>query len=98
MMSEVREWRMQEWLDERERELMMPVKLSGHPPTEYHIEKKAIIDAIRRAIEGPGVDKTSWWYKNCKAQRRKGAKICNSCPFRQQIESQEIGVKVKEGK
>jgi len=31
----------------------------------------------------------SWWYKNCRQQRRKGAKICNECPFKKWIEEQE---------
>ena len=39
--------------------------------------------------KGFEVDKTSWFYKNCKTQRRKGAKICGECPFRSFIESGE---------
>ena len=35
------------------------------------------------------VDKTSWFYKNCKRQRRNGAKICSECPFRKSIERGE---------
>lgn len=35
------------------------------------------------------IDTGAWFYKNCKIQRRKGAKICNSCPFRTLIEATE---------
>ena len=35
------------------------------------------------------VDMTSWFYKNCRTQRRRGAKICSECPFRAEIEKQE---------
>ena len=31
----------------------------------------------------------SWWYKNCRRQRKAKAKICNECPFRKWIEEQE---------
>ena len=31
--------------------------------------------------------KDTWFYKNCKTQRKRGAKICDSCPFRELIES-----------
>jgi hypothetical protein len=34
-------------------------------------------------------DKDSWFFKNCKRQRKIGAKICNSCPFRIHIEQWE---------
>lgn len=37
----------------------------------------------------PIIDKKSRFYKNCKQQRKKGAKICQDCPFRQGIEEQE---------
>lgn len=37
----------------------------------------------------PTVDKKSWFYKNCKRQRKVGAKICQVCPFRSGIEKQE---------
>ena len=35
------------------------------------------------------LDYNSWWYKNCRIQRRKGAKICGECPFRSTIEKLE---------
>ena len=35
------------------------------------------------------IDHSTWFYKNCKTQRRRGAKICNSCPFRVLIEATE---------
>jgi len=31
----------------------------------------------------------SWFYKNCKRQRKAGAKICGECPFREGIEQLE---------
>jgi hypothetical protein len=37
----------------------------------------------------PAVDFSSWFYRNCKIQRRKKAKICQVCPFRKGIEMQE---------
>ena len=37
----------------------------------------------------PRIDKQSWFYKNCKRQRRDGAKICQGCPFRSYIEERE---------
>jgi hypothetical protein len=30
--------------------------------------------------------KETWFYKNCKRQRKVGAKICQVCPFREEIE------------
>jgi hypothetical protein len=35
------------------------------------------------------IDPKSWFYRNCKRQRRNQAKICNSCPFRGYIERKE---------
>ncbi len=37
----------------------------------------------------PTLDFSSWFYRNCKIQRRKGTKICGECPFRAGIENQE---------
>ena len=37
----------------------------------------------------PKVDKKSWFYTNCKRQRKAEAKICQCCPFRKKIEEQE---------
>jgi len=37
----------------------------------------------------PVINKSSWFYKNCKTQRKKNAKICQVCPFRNGIEKQE---------
>jgi len=37
----------------------------------------------------PHIDTTTWFYKNCKRQRRNKAKICQVCPFRAGIEHQE---------
>ena len=37
----------------------------------------------------PIIDKSSWFYKNCKRQRNAEAKICQCCPFRSGIEEQE---------
>lgn len=38
----------------------------------------------------PAVDMNSWFYKNCRRQRRVGAKSCQCCPFREGIEEQEL--------
>lgn len=35
------------------------------------------------------IDFSGWFYKNCKRQRKVGAKICQECPFRKHIEEQE---------
>lgn len=35
------------------------------------------------------IKENSWWYRNCKTQRRKEAKICSECPIREIIESFE---------
>ena len=52
---------------------------------EKKIEEK---EEEKSELENAIKDKV-WWYKNCKIQRRKKAKICNSCPFRNQIERLE---------
>lgn len=39
----------------------------------------------------------SVFYKNCKQQRKNGAKICRNCPFRDHIEAQEKGLVVTTG-
>lgn len=33
--------------------------------------------------------KETWFYTNCKRQRKLGAKICQCCPFRKDIEKFE---------
>lgn len=35
------------------------------------------------------LDKNSWFYKNCKKNRKNKSKICNECPFRNWIKEQE---------
>jgi len=35
------------------------------------------------------IDFKSWFYKNCRIQRKKNAKICLVCPFREYIEQEE---------
>jgi len=37
------------------------------------------------------VDFESRFYKNCAVRRKQKAKICQSCPFRAQIEAAELG-------
>ena len=50
---------------------------------------------LRQMVENqPEVNFSSWFYKNCKRQRKAGAKICQVCPFRKIIESQEAGVRI----
>jgi hypothetical protein len=39
--------------------------------------------------EAQRIDKSTWFYKNCKRQRKCEAKICQVCPFRKSIEQQE---------
>ena len=41
------------------------------------------------------LDSQSAFYKNCVRQRRKEAKICQDCPFREAIEKAEIHTKKK---
>jgi hypothetical protein len=40
-------------------------------------------------VNNVDIDTASWFYKNCKRQRRRNAKICQECPFREGIEEQE---------
>lgn len=40
-------------------------------------------------MQFPKVDTTSRFYRNCKRQRKRKAKICQACPFRKGIEAQE---------
>ena len=47
--------------------------------------RKAIIPGIFFPI----IDKSTWFYKNCKRQRKVEAKICQVCPFKNGIEKQE---------
>ena len=42
---------MRAWLEEKKEELMLPVKLSGYPPTKWHIERNEIIDSILAELE-----------------------------------------------
>jgi hypothetical protein len=35
------------------------------------------------------MDTETWFYKNCKTQRRRKSKCCDSCPFRAGIEKAE---------
>ena len=35
------------------------------------------------------IDFNTWFYKNCKTQRKRKAKICQVCPFREYIENEE---------
>ncbi len=41
-------------------------------------------------METFNLDFKSWFYQNCKTQRKRKAKICNECPFRSFIEKQEM--------
>ena len=66
---------------------------------KYWAQEQYYLDTIKTLKEGNpkvGVDIRSWFYKNCKSQRKRGAKICQSCPFRKMIEEQEAGVEVEE--
>jgi hypothetical protein len=42
----------------------------------------------------PIIDQTSVFYKNCKRNRKVEAKICQVCPFRKGIESQEYSINI----
>jgi len=53
------------------------------------MKKKLVNSDEFFSVKFPQVDKTSWFYKNCKQQRKKKAKICQVCPFREGIELQE---------
>ncbi len=37
-------------------------------------------------------NENSVFYKNCKRQRKREAKICQCCPFREGIEEQELEI------
>jgi hypothetical protein len=38
----------------------------------------------------PIIDKTSKWYLSCKRKRDNGNELCLACPFRGEIENQEL--------
>ena len=38
------------------------------------------------------IRENSWWYRNCKRQRKARAKICDECPIRFSIELLESQV------
>jgi DNA modification methylase len=46
---------------------------------------------------GLAVERNSRWYKNCRSVRKRGGKICESCPFREMIEEVERGWKQELG-
>lgn len=52
------------------------------------LDALAELEKLKAALKRK-IDHSTWFYKNCKIQRRKGAKICNSCPFRILIEATE---------
>jgi len=55
-------------------------------------DEEMYVDAVDEAIEyiqSLEINSTSWFYKNCRRRRGEGAKICQSCPFRGEIERQE---------
>ena len=45
-------------------------------------------DSMKIKVE-VDLDTKSWFYKNCKRQRKVEAKICQCCPFRAAIEEAE---------
>jgi hypothetical protein len=49
---------------------------------------------LRERLEAAekAIDTSTWFYKNCKRQRRNAAKICQVCPFRAGIEVQEAAL------
>jgi len=53
-----------------------------------------IVEPLRRRLEEAEkpIDTSTWFYKNCRSQRRRGAKICQVCPFRRRIEGQEAAL------
>lgn len=61
---------------------------------EKMIENQALDQILE--LEKTKINKKSRWYKNCKRQRKCGAKICNSCPFKKEIEQQEVNYVNKE--
>ena len=67
-----------------------------HLPSVKEGHKRAR-EQIRKLIEDkPIIDMTTWFYKNCKRQRKNEAKICQVCPFRTMIEEQEAEIEVGE--
>ena len=53
------------------------------------LQAKIRLEKVIRTANDVIIDKNSWWYKNCKTQRARKAKICSECPFRFIIEKQE---------
>jgi len=92
----------EEYVEEKRSQFMGLVDVSKSVgktiPFKVFVE---MVDAFIRSIlsevgrltsDKPKVDMASWFYKNCKSQRRREAKICQCCPFRESIEAQEKGM------
>jgi len=62
-------------------------------PAVYEVslsEVRWLIERLEAAEKA--IDTSTWFYKNCKRQRRNAAKICQVCPFRAGIEVQEAAL------
>ena len=46
--------------------------------------------ALISAVIEEAIAQRTWWYRNCRRQRRRGAKICLLCPIRYFIQQYEI--------
>lgn len=55
--------------------------------TEQNVDINIIIDMIKLLKE---FKKGTKFYKNCRTNRKRNAKICQDCPFRHIIKSMEI--------
>ncbi len=51
--------------------------------------RKNEMEILKEDMESIRIDRSSWFYKNCKRQRKAQAKICQVCPFRNFIEERE---------
>jgi hypothetical protein len=58
-------------------------KVFTMPPKKTENAFLLTYEWLKRKLEG------TWFYENCKTQRRKKSKCCNSCPFREIIEKYE---------
>jgi hypothetical protein len=83
--------------DKALRELIDEIKhyrMLADPEWEDEASLARSVDAAESALqtgggEFPVINKSTWFYKNCKRQRKNNAKICQVCQFRKGIEKQE---------
>jgi DNA repair ATPase RecN len=80
--------------DKFKEELRKVIKWFSEQYTDFPHEKrlnKALskLSELDNATLKKAMVSINRWYKNCRNVRRRGGKICQDCPFREQIEQEE---------